>query len=80
MTTAFKDPQTYFFFFTVIANSLPNGGITIFGNLVYVSFGFSDLETLYEGTIPQQAVSVLYFLFVGYTTLKKPNLRCKTTM
>lgn len=33
---AFVDPQTCFFFFVVIANSLPNGGITTFGNLVFV--------------------------------------------
>lgn len=76
--TTFKDPQTYFFFFTVIVNSLPNGGTTSFGNLVYVSFGFTPLETLAEGTIPQNVVSILWFLFVGFMTLKKPNLRCKS--
>ncbi|KAJ9156304.1 Major facilitator superfamily transporter [Pleurostoma richardsiae] len=72
---AFQDPQTYFFFFTVIVNSLPNGGTTSFGNLVYVSFGFSSLDTLLKGTIPQNVVSVAWFLFVGLVTLKKPNTR-----
>jgi ACS family allantoate permease-like MFS transporter len=74
------DPQTYFFFFVVIANSLPNGGTTTFGNLVYVSFGFTSLETLTKGTVPQQALSIVWFLIVGYTTLKKPNLRCKLNL
>ncbi|KAH7234246.1 major facilitator superfamily domain-containing protein [Fusarium solani] len=66
---------TYFFFFTVIVNSLPNGGTTAFGNLVYVSFGFTNLETLVKGTIPQNIVTIAWFLFVGFLTLKKPNLR-----
>lgn len=77
--TTFKDPQTYFFFFTVIVNSLPNGGTTSFGNLVYVSFGFTNLETLVKGTIPQNIVTIAWFLLVGYVTLKKPNVRCKFT-
>ncbi|RSL82192.1 hypothetical protein CEP52_017026 [Fusarium oligoseptatum] len=66
---------TYFFFFTVIVNSLPNGGTTAFGNLVYVSFGFTNLETLVKGTIPQNIVTIAWFLFVGFLTLKMPNLR-----
>lgn len=74
---AFKDPQTYFFFFTTVANSIPNGGVTIFGNLVYESFGFTSLQTLVKGTIPQNAVSIVWFLIVGIVTMKKPNLRCK---
>lgn len=73
----FKDPQTYFFFFTVIINSLPNGGTTAFGNLVYVSFGFTPLETLAKGTIPQNIVAIAWFLFVGIVSLKKPNTRCE---
>lgn len=77
VTIAFKDPQTYFFFVTVIVNSLPNGGTTAFGNLVYVSFGFTPLETLVKGTIPQNLVTIAWFLFVGILTLKKPNSRCK---
>lgn len=52
-------------------------GTTIFGNLVYKSFGFASLDTLLEGKAPQQAVSVVCFLFVGYCTLTRLNLRCK---
>ena len=72
----FRDPQTYFFFFLVIVNSIPNGGTTAFGNLVYVSFGFTALETIVKGKIPQQMLSIAWFLIAGYLTLKKPNLRC----
>jgi hypothetical protein len=75
--TTFKDPQTYFFFFLVIVNSIPNGGTTAFGNLVYVSFGFSPLDTIVKGKIPQDLISIAWFLVAGYITLKKPGLRCK---
>ncbi|RAH85568.1 major facilitator superfamily transporter [Aspergillus japonicus CBS 114.51] len=71
----FQDPQTYFFFILVMVNSIPNGGTTAFGNLVYVSFGFTNLETLVEGKIPQQILSILWFLVAGYITLKKSDLR-----
>ncbi|KII84837.1 hypothetical protein PLICRDRAFT_167211 [Plicaturopsis crispa FD-325 SS-3] len=70
-----RDPQTYFFFFVTLVNSLPNGGTTSFGNLVYVSFGFTSLETLSKGTVPQNIVSVAWFLLVGYITFKRKNLR-----
>lgn len=73
----FKDPQTYFFFFVTIVNALPNGANTTFGKLVWTSFGFTNLETLVKGSIPQQCFSIIWFLIVGIVTLKKPNLRCK---
>ena len=72
----FKDPQTYFFFFISIINSIPNGGLTSFGNLVYVSFGFSSLDTIVKGTIPRQLLSIVWFVIAGYITLQKPGLRC----
>lgn len=74
---AFKDPQTYFFFFAFIANALPNGGTAAFGNLVFVSFGFTNLETIIKGTIPLDLVSTAWFLLVGISTLKWPQTRCK---
>lgn len=73
---AFKDPQTYFFFFTNFAFAIPNGGTTTFGNLVYKSFGFTSEETLIKGTIPQHAVSIVYFLVAGITCYRWKNLRC----
>lgn len=71
----FTDPQTYFFFFVVIVNSLPNGGTTSFGNLIYVSFGFTNLETLTKGVVPQRIVSIAYFLTIGYITRRWRKLR-----
>ncbi|KAH7410564.1 major facilitator superfamily domain-containing protein [Cadophora sp. MPI-SDFR-AT-0126] len=71
----FKDPQTWFFFFVQIVNALPNGGKTTFGKLIWVSFGFTNLETLVKGTVPEYLFSIVWFLIAGITTLKKPNLR-----
>lgn len=73
--TAFKDPQTYFFFFVNFAFAIPNGGTTTFGNLVYESFGFGSEETLIKGTIPQHAFSIVWFLLAGISCYKWKNLR-----
>jgi ACS family allantoate permease-like MFS transporter len=72
---SFRDPQLYFVFFFVVINSIPNGGTTAFGNLVYVSFGFSALDTIVKGKIPQQLLSIAWFILVGYITTKVKNLR-----
>lgn len=76
----FRDPQTYFFFFVSIINSIPNGGLTAFGNLVYVSFGFSNLDTIVKGKIPQQLLSIAWFIVAGNITLRKPGLRSITSL
>lgn len=31
-----------------------------------------------KGTVPEYLFSIVWFLIAGITTLKKPNLRCKT--
>ncbi|KAF4968679.1 hypothetical protein FSARC_3965 [Fusarium sarcochroum] len=72
---AFKDPQTYFFFFITIINALPNGANTTFSKLIWKSFGFTPLETLLKGSTPYYCVSICWFLVVGYVTLKRSNLR-----
>jgi ACS family allantoate permease-like MFS transporter len=46
------------------------------GNLVYTSFGFSPLDTLIKGSVPRDAFSVIYFVVIGYITLKRKGLRC----
>jgi MFS transporter, ACS family, allantoate permease len=74
---SFRDPQLYFVFFFVVINSIPNGGVTAFGNLVYVSFGFSSLDTIVKGKIPQQVLSIILFAIAGIVTRKKANLRSK---
>lgn len=77
---AFQDPQTYFFFFVSIVNSIPNGGLTAFGNLVYTGFGFSPLDTIVKGKIPQQLLSIAWFIIAGNITLRKPGLRCESRL
>lgn len=76
---AFRDPQTYFFFFVSVIDGIPNGGLGAFGSLVYLSFGFSPLEVIVKGTIPQNLLSIVWFLIVGGFTLKKPGLRCESS-
>ena len=78
--TTFKDPQTYFFFFVTAINALPNGANTTFSKLIWRSFGFTSLETLLKGSTPYYCISIVWFLVVGYITLKKPNLRCKCSL
>ncbi|EHK22945.1 uncharacterized protein TRIVIDRAFT_150101 [Trichoderma virens Gv29-8] len=72
---AIEDPQTYFFFFTVISVAIPVGGTVTFGNLIYGSFGFTNLEAIVKGTIPFDLLTVSWYLFVGVSTLKKPQSR-----
>ncbi|KAL2822888.1 major facilitator superfamily domain-containing protein [Aspergillus granulosus] len=73
--STFRDPQTYFFFFVTIINALPNGANTTFSKLIWQSFGFTPLETLLKGSTPYYAISIVWFLIVGFVTFKKPNLR-----
>jgi ACS family allantoate permease-like MFS transporter len=75
ISDSFRDPQLYFVFFYVVINSIPNGGTTAFGNLVYTSFGFSSLDTIVKGKIPQQLLSIAWFIFAGIVTRKYSNLR-----
>ncbi|TRM62730.1 hypothetical protein BD626DRAFT_569865 [Schizophyllum amplum] len=76
---AFKDPQTYFFFVLTLLQTLPNGGTSSFGNLVYVSFGFSPLQTLLQGSIPRDVLSIFWFLLVGFVTMRYRNVRMYAT-
>jgi hypothetical protein len=43
--------------------------------VIYTSFHFSALDALLKGTIPRNALSVCWFLFVGIFCYKKPNNR-----
>ncbi|THV00272.1 MFS general substrate transporter [Dendrothele bispora CBS 962.96] len=71
---AFVDPSTWFLFFSVLLSGLPNGGVTSFGSLVYKSFGFTSLETILYN-IPRDGVSIIWFLFVGFSCSKWPGIR-----
>lgn len=71
---AFTDPTTYFIFFINITCCIPNGGITTFQSLIYLSFSFTPLETiLYQ--LPSFALSFCWILFAAYMIHKFPKLR-----
>ncbi|KAI1264399.1 MFS general substrate transporter [Xylariaceae sp. FL1019] len=71
----FKDPQTYFFFVVTILNALPGAACAIFGNLIFASFGFTPLQTLTIGTIPYNAIGIVWFLVCGWISYIYPNSR-----
>ncbi|RSH86472.1 uncharacterized protein EHS24_004728 [Apiotrichum porosum] len=60
----FKDPQYYFFMLFNILITIPNGGVTTFAPLVFVSFGFSPLNTVLYA-LPQQAIGFFFLLVPG---------------
>ncbi|KAM0752589.1 MFS general substrate transporter [Meredithblackwellia eburnea MCA 4105] len=72
---AFKDPQLYFFFFVTVSNSIPTGGVNTFGNLIFVGLGFSALDTLVKGTLPQNALGVCWFILAGIVLSKFKHMR-----
>ncbi|KAL1589884.1 hypothetical protein WHR41_01274 [Cladosporium halotolerans] len=71
---AFRDPQLWFSMVNAFLSSVPNGGITTFGNIMYTSFGFTRLQVLLVD-IPRSVVSLLLFLAVGLYTRRVPNRR-----
>ncbi|KAK0099519.1 hypothetical protein ONS95_000248 [Cadophora gregata] len=71
---ALKDPVLYFSTLNAFLSSVPNGGITTFGSLMYKSFGFTQLQVLLVG-IPRSVMSLIIFLIVGIYTRKVPNRR-----
>ncbi|KAJ7677559.1 MFS general substrate transporter [Mycena rosella] len=72
---AFLDPQVYFFFFVTVSNAIPSGGVGTFGNLIYVGLGFTPLDTLVKGTLPQNVLGVCWFLLAGYVLTKFKHMR-----
>ncbi|EAL20023.1 hypothetical protein CNBF3490 [Cryptococcus deneoformans B-3501A] len=71
---AFLDPALYFQFINAFLVSVCNGALTTFGAVITLSFGFSESQVILYG-IPQNVVSVLWFAFVGFMTLKFKGLR-----
>ncbi|PIA99779.1 putative transporter [Cercospora beticola] len=71
---AFKDPQLWFSMINAFLSSVPNGGLTTFGNIVLNSFGFTELQVLLV-EIPRSVISVVIFLIVGIYTRKVPERR-----
>ncbi|WRT69230.1 uncharacterized protein IL334_006214 [Kwoniella shivajii] len=71
---SFKDPVMYFQFTNAFLSSLCNGAITTFGTVINKSFGFTESQVILYG-IPRSVVSVLWFVVVGYTTMKVKGTR-----
>lgn len=71
---AFRDPQLWFCTFNAFLSSVPNGGFTTFGSIMYTSFGFTELQTLLVD-IPRSVTSLVIFLCVAIYTRKVPNRR-----
>ncbi|KAF4871559.1 putative transporter [Colletotrichum siamense] len=51
----FKDPQVYFGFFNTFLACIPNGGITTFSSLLYVTFGFDTWQSMLWG-LPRNGI------------------------
>ncbi|KAH8600059.1 allantoate permease-like protein [Bisporella sp. PMI_857] len=62
---AFLDPKSWFWFFLVLAISIPSGGIGTFGPLIVQSFGFDKFRTILFN-IPFGAVNVIAILGGGW--------------
>ncbi|KAF7328846.1 MFS general substrate transporter-31 [Mycena venus] len=71
---AFLDPQLYFCGLNAFLSSVPNGGLTTFGSIMYASFGFTELQVLLVG-IPRSVVSVLLFVAVMIFSGRVKNIR-----
>ncbi|TVY54036.1 putative transporter [Lachnellula cervina] len=71
---AFQDPQLYFCMVNAFLSSVPNGGLTSFGSLMYKSFGFTELQVQLIG-IPRSVVSLIIFLVVGIYTRRVKQRR-----
>ncbi|KAI4597701.1 hypothetical protein KJ359_003976 [Pestalotiopsis sp. 9143b] len=61
----FRDPQVYFGFFNTFLACIPNGGITAFSNLLYVTFGFDSWQSMIY-SLPRSAVYIVIFIAVAY--------------
>uniref|UniRef100_A0A0W0FSN1 Putative MFS general substrate transporter n=1 Tax=Moniliophthora roreri TaxID=221103 RepID=A0A0W0FSN1_MONRR len=71
---AVTDPSTWLLACIEMMGSLPNGGVTTFGYMVYQSFGFTPLQTVLYN-IPRDVTSILWFLLAGWLSSRYPNIR-----
>ncbi|KAJ7781217.1 major facilitator superfamily domain-containing protein [Mycena metata] len=65
------DPQIWLF---LIIATIPSGSLATFGPLVYVSFGFTNLETILYA-LPNSAMNLVWFLLVALAIQKFPATR-----
>ncbi|KAF7532051.1 hypothetical protein G7054_g8314 [Neopestalotiopsis clavispora] len=69
-----KDPAFYLSAINAFVSSVPNGGLTTFGGIIEVSFGFTNLQIILLA-LPRYVVSVSIFIGVGIVVSKWKNLR-----
>ncbi|KAJ6485043.1 CNF01220-like protein [Mycena vitilis] len=70
----FLDPQIWFFFFFNVIATVPSGSLATFGPLVYVGFGFTNLQSILYA-LPNSAMALVWFLFVALTIQRFPAAR-----
>ncbi|RMZ42096.1 hypothetical protein CA14_010594 [Aspergillus flavus] len=71
---ALIDPQVWILILFVIANNIPNGGISAFGPLIIEGFGYSKLGTTLLG-MPFGGAQVLALLITGFLAGRIKNCR-----
>lgn len=71
---AIRDPKSWLLFLYMVAATIPNGGLTAFGSLVTVGFGFSTFETLILG-MPSSGIAAFCVLFFSYLAGRIPYSR-----
>ncbi|KAB8254209.1 major facilitator superfamily domain-containing protein [Aspergillus pseudonomiae] len=71
---AFMDPQVWILILFVIANNIPNGGISAFGPLIIEGFGYSKLGTTLLG-MPFGGAQVVALLITGFLAGTIKNCR-----
>lgn len=71
---AIRDPKSWLLFLYMVAATIPNGGLTAFGSLITVGFGFSTFETLLLG-MPSSGVAVICVLLFSYLAGRIPYSR-----
>ncbi|RSH87150.1 hypothetical protein EHS25_003641 [Saitozyma podzolica] len=71
---AFLDPVLYFQFAITFLCCVVNGAITTFGTVIETGFGFDPYQVLLLECV-RNAFSVIWFVFVGYSSLKIRHIR-----
>lgn len=66
---AFTDIRTYVIFFAVLANNLPNGGITNFGSILINGLGYTEANSFLM-MMPSNAVQMISLPLCGYVAQK----------
>ncbi|KAJ7507833.1 major facilitator superfamily domain-containing protein, partial [Mycena galericulata] len=70
----FRDPQIWLFIVFNIIATIPSGSLATFGPLVYISFGFTNLETILYA-LPNSAIALGWFVFAALSIKKIPAFR-----